>query len=71
MRRTLKLLASFAVAATFAVGVIALYTPAQAGPCRCPLIYAPVKCSNGQTYPNSCVANCHHAKDCVPTGEIF
>ena len=70
MRRTLKLIASFAVAATFALGVVALYTPAQAAPCRCPLIYAPVKCSNGQTYPNPCVANCHHAKDCVPTGEI-
>ena len=70
MRRTLKLVTSFAIAATFALGVFALYTPAHAGPCRCPLIYGPVKCSNGKTYPNMCVANCHNAKDCVPTGDL-
>jgi hypothetical protein len=41
---------------------------AQGSACRCPLIYAPVVCDNGRTYPNQCVANCHHAKGCVPTG---
>jgi len=45
-------------------------TQAAGAACRCPLIYAPVKCSNGNTYPNQCVANCHHAKNCVPTGDI-
>ena len=68
IRRTLKIAASFAVAATFALGVVALYTPAQAAPCRCPLIYAPVICDHGKTYPNQCVADCHNAKNCVPTG---
>jgi hypothetical protein len=43
---------------------------AASGRCLCPLIYAPVKCSNGKTYPNPCVAECHHAVNCVPTGEI-
>ena len=37
---------------------------------KCPLIYAPVICSNGKTYPNQCVADQHHAKNCVPTGEL-
>ncbi|MCI0655609.1 MAG: hypothetical protein L0170_00880 [Acidobacteria bacterium] len=35
---------------------------------RCPLIYAPVICDNGKTYPNQCVADQHHAKNCVPAG---
>jgi hypothetical protein len=35
---------------------------------RCPLIYAPVICDHGKTYPNLCVAEQHHAKNCVPTG---
>ena len=41
---------------------------AEAAACRCPLIYAPVVCDNGKTYPNQCVADCHHAKNCVPSG---
>jgi len=35
---------------------------------RCPLVYAPVICDNGKTYPNPCYAEQHHAKNCVPTG---
>jgi len=58
-------------AIAFLVGSIAAFTPAQAAPCRCPLIYAPVICDHGQTYPNLCVANCHHAKNCVPTGGVL
>jgi len=38
------------------------------GASRCPLIYAPVICDNGKTYPNQCVADQHHAKNCVPLG---
>ena len=37
---------------------------------RCPLIYAPVICDNGKTYPNQCVADQHHAKNCVPAGGL-
>lgn len=35
---------------------------------RCPLIYAPVICDHGKTYPNQCVADQHHAQNCVPLG---
>lgn len=37
---------------------------------RCPLIWAPVVCDNGKTYPNQCVADQHHAKNCVPSGQL-
>jgi hypothetical protein len=51
-------------------GAFAVFTEVQAGPCRCPLIYAPVICDKGKTYPNPCVADCHNAKNCVPTGQL-
>ncbi len=54
------------VAAT--IGAFSLFTEAQARPCICPMIYAPVLCDNGRTYPNACVAACAHAKNCVPIG---
>ena len=51
-----------------ALGVSALMSQAEACGCRCPLIYAPVTCDHGKTYPNPCVADCHNAKNCVPSG---
>lgn len=42
----------------------------EAGGNACPKIYAPVICDNGKTYPNQCVADRHHAQNCVPTGEL-
>jgi hypothetical protein len=60
-----------ALAGATAIVLTATATPAEAaGPCRCPLIYAPVTCDNGKTYPNLCEANCHHAKNCVPAGGV-
>jgi Kazal-type serine protease inhibitor domain len=54
--------ASVAVAA----GMFALSGKAEAaGGCLCPKVYAPVTCSNGKTYTNSCVAKCNHGTDCV------
>lgn len=55
-----------------AVGVVALLAPtAEAkGPCRCPMIYAPVECKGGKVYSNQCVADCRNAKDCVPLGVL-
>jgi hypothetical protein len=72
MSRRLAKFVLGAAAAVFVVGIWTAFTPIQAasGGCICPLIYAPVKCSNGKTYPNLCRAQCQHAKDCVPTGEI-
>jgi hypothetical protein len=53
--------------AAMAFGVLALSTPTQAAPgCICPMVYAPVKCSNGKTYSNLCVASCNRATGCVP-----
>ena len=53
-----------------ALGVSALLSNAEAGGCRCPLIYAPVTCDHDKTYPNQCEADCHHAKNCVPSGVL-
>jgi hypothetical protein len=65
----IALLVLFVVAA--GVGIASLFTEAEAkGPCRCPMIYAPVECAKGKVYPNQCVADCKNAKDCVPIGVI-
>lgn len=66
MSRLGKTIVACGLAAAFALGVSALFFETYAAPCRCPLIYAPVKCSNGKTYPNPCEADCHNAKNCVP-----
>jgi hypothetical protein len=72
IRRTVKLALAAVVATVFMVGIATLSTPTHAviGHCICPDVYAPVKCSNGKTYPNSCVASCNHATGCVRTGDI-
>jgi hypothetical protein len=72
IRRTIKIVFASALATVFAAGLFALSAPARAvsGNCICPDIYAPVKCSNGVTYPNACRASCAHAKNCVPTGDV-
>ena len=57
-----------ALAFVVALGASALFSKTEACGCRCPLVYAPVVCDHGKTYPNPCVANCHNAKNCVPTG---
>lgn len=49
-------------------GAAAMVSRVEAAGCICPQIYAPVQCDNGKTYPNQCVANCHHAHNCVPVG---
>jgi len=56
------------VSLALTAGAFAVFTEVQAGPCRCPLLWAPVICDNGKTYSNQCFANCAHAKNCVPTG---
>ena len=60
--RPLLLAAAFALI-TAAAGS----TAAQARPtCTCPEVFAPVICSNGVTYSNSCFAGCAGATGCVP-----
>jgi hypothetical protein len=62
-----KLLVASVVVLAVALGAFSLFTEAWAG-CMCPMIYAPVKCDNGRTYSNGCVAACAHAHNCVPVG---
>jgi len=52
------------------LGASALFSRAEAIGCICPLIYAPVTCDHNKTYPNQCEADCHHAKNCVPSGVL-
>ncbi len=57
------------------VAIVGLFTllagkveQAEAGPPRCPKIYAPVICDGGKIFPNQCVADRRHATNCVPLG---
>jgi len=67
-----SILLAVAVVGIVGVGFVTLMattaTPAEAARCICPKIYAPVVCDKGRTYPNQCVADCRHARNCVPTG---
>jgi len=73
IRRALKFAIGAAIAASFVIGISTLVAPASAAfkSCICPDIYAPVRCSNGVTYSNGCVASCAHATGCVPAGNIY
>ena len=70
MKKTFRFTVAAAFACTLAFGVSSLFTEAEAGRCICPKLYGPVMCDNGKTYMNPCLAECHNAKNCVPTGEI-
>jgi hypothetical protein len=68
-QRVLRVVFALALIVVAGAGLAALFTDAEAkGPCRCPMIYAPVECDHGKVYPNQCVADCKHAKNCVPIG---
>jgi hypothetical protein len=68
-RRFFQAAIAVGLVVVFCFGVAALFTETEAkGPCRCPMVYAPVQCDHGKVYPNQCVADCHHAKNCVPIG---
>lgn len=58
-----------ALVATAAVGTTTLVSEAMAR-CFCPLLYAPVICDHGKTYPNIYCAQCKNATNCVPTGGL-
>jgi hypothetical protein len=66
--RTRRFVFAGTIVAVLALGLSALVSNVEAGGCRCPLIYAPVACDHGKTYPNQCEADCHNAKNCVPIG---
>ena len=54
-----------AVIVVGAVGLTASQSKAVVKRCICPDVYAPVTCSNGLTYGNSCLASCAGATGCV------
>ena len=56
------------VIAVGAVGLTASQSKAVVRRCICPDNIAPVKCSNGVTYANSCLASCAGATGCVRSG---
>jgi hypothetical protein len=62
-----------ALIAALAFGLMAATTEVQArkGGCFCPMIYAPVICKGGKIFSNQCLADCRHAKDCVPLGILL
>ena len=66
--RTSRMAFAGSIVGVLALGVSALLSTVEASSCRCPLIYAPVTCDHGRTYPNQCEADCHNAKNCVPSG---
>lgn len=70
MKTSIRIVLVAAFAFAVMLGVSSLFSEAEAGRCLCPKIYGPVKCDNGKTYVNLCEAQCHNAKNCVPTGEI-
>ena len=64
-------LLGLAVLALVATGVVMTSSEAEAkGPCRCPMIYAPVTCDHGKTFANQCLADCRNAQNCVPSGAL-
>ena len=62
MKRRVLILALMVAACALA---LASFSKA-AGPNVCPKVWAPVICDNGKIYPNQCVADKHHAKNCEP-----
>ena len=67
MKRTGRTITTIVLLAVAAVAIASI-SVALAGPPLCPAIYAPVICDGGKIYPNQCVADRHHAKNCVPYG---
>ena len=69
--RVLRVVFVMALLVAAGLGLAALFTDVEAkGPCRCPMIYAPVECDHGKIFANQCLADCRNAKNCVPIGVI-
>lgn len=72
-KRSLK----FALAAALTVAALSIPSPSHAvlpgglHPIACPENYAPVICSNGVVYSNSCFASAAGATGCVPYADAL
>lgn len=68
--KKLSMVSKLTLAAALMAGALAAPAPSQARPpVLCPDVYAPVICSNGQVYSNSCYASAAGATGCVPYAE--
>lgn len=60
------------LALTGAMGGTAIADKCEPDPdAICPLVYAPVTCSNGVTYSNQCFADADCARGCRPADETL
>lgn len=65
----MKTLSKLALAFALSASTLAFPAPSKAvvgGGYQCPDVYAPVICSNGRVYSNSCYASRAGATGCVP-----
>jgi hypothetical protein len=68
--KKLSLASKLTLAAALTVGALTVPASSQARPIvYCPDVYAPVICSNGHVYSNSCYASAAGATGCVPYGD--
>jgi hypothetical protein len=69
----MKTLSKLTLALALSASAFAFPAPSQAAPGGglCPDVYAPVICSNGRVYSNSCYAGRAGATGCVPYGVAF
>ena len=68
--KKLSVVSKLTLAAALTLGAVAVPTFSRPlpPPVACPLNYAPVICSNGQVYSNSCFAAADGATVCVSYG---
>jgi hypothetical protein len=72
-----KLPLKFALAAALTMAALSIPSPSRAAlpgnphPTYCPENYAPVICSNGVVYSNSCFAAAAGATGCVPYADAI
>jgi hypothetical protein len=68
--KKLSLVSKLTLASALTLGAFAAPTSSRPlpPPTACPENYAPVICSNGQVYSNSCFASAAGATGCVPYG---
>jgi hypothetical protein len=75
----ISLIPKIALAAALAAGALSIPAPSQAAfgsgcggsGTLCPDVYAPVICSNGHVYSNSCEASKACATGCVPYADVM
>ena len=73
MNVRIRLAISILVVTFVVLGAFAFLMPAPSAAepslsCRCPAVWDPVICNDGQVYSNACWARCSGARGCKPYG---